>query len=697
MSCTVVVLARNEAARIAACLGSAEGLDVLVLSMGSTDDTVAIAESLGARVVEVPFVEEFDRARNLASRYAETPWILFLDADERLTPRAIQRIEELLESAPEDVAAFSLPYQTISFGRWIRHAGNWWPSHKSPALVRRERFHFPGGVHEPCRIAGRIEKVLPRNDDEAIVHESHRDLSHYLEKLNRYTSLETRKEVAGKRELGWPSLARRFGSTLAWFYDETEGKRDGLAGWLLSVGSALYELSTDLKLSQTATDRAVIPPSAEAFLREASLAASGRRSSEPSWAPWLREQARCCTIVPAERDARRRPDSTLVAEVGDRLWCVDFPEVVEPSGPRALFLAHDRAMDTLGGGEVQLVRTLRALRAHGIVADLAVGEGATPESFAGADLAHVFSLHHEGRAASLAESGKPYALSPVYWDRAELRHVAPRCMAVAEHSRTLSEAFSGWRTLRREAEAMREDGLFVETISEEARRLVEGAAAILPNAAIEAEALKRSARSSGASVFVVHNAVDSTPTPDDEGVLSDLPQGPFVLCVGRLEPNKNQLGLILALKGTGAALVLIGEERYPAYARLCREWSDPSVRFLGPRSVGGVRTAMKRASAHCLVGFGETPGLANLEALACGCPLVCGDRAAELEYFGESARYANPLDLDAIRKETLETMSNPLDDEARAGLERTAAAFTWERAAAETARAYRAVLGHRER
>ncbi|MCW5944136.1 MAG: glycosyltransferase [Fimbriimonadaceae bacterium] len=323
--CTVVVLARNEAARIAACLGSAEGLDVLVLSMGSTDDTVGVAESLGARVVEVPFVEEFDRARNLASRYADTPWILFLDADERLTPRAIQRIEELLESAPEDVAAFSLPYKTISFGRWIRHAGNWWPSHKSPALVRRERFHFPGGVHEPCRIAGRIEKVLPRSDDEAIVHESHRDLSHYLEKLNRYTSLETRKEVAGKRELGWPSLARRFGSNLGWFYDETEGKRDGLAGWLLSVGSALYELATDLKLSETAPGRAVIPPSAEAFLREASLASSGQRSSEPSWAPWLREQARCCTIVPAERDARRRPDSTLVAEVGDRL-SIDRPQ-----------------------------------------------------------------------------------------------------------------------------------------------------------------------------------------------------------------------------------------------------------------------------------------------------------------------------------------------------------------------------------
>lgn len=62
-----MVLARNEAARIAACLGSAAGLDVLVLSMGSTDDTVGVAEALGARVVEVPFVEEFDRRCTLLS------------------------------------------------------------------------------------------------------------------------------------------------------------------------------------------------------------------------------------------------------------------------------------------------------------------------------------------------------------------------------------------------------------------------------------------------------------------------------------------------------------------------------------------------------------------------------------------------------------------------------------------------------
>jgi glycosyltransferase involved in cell wall biosynthesis len=58
---------------------------------------------------------------------------------------------------------------------------------------------------------------------------------------------------------------------------------------------------------------------------------------------------------------------------------------------------------------------------------------------------------------------------------------------------------------------------------------------------------------------------------------------------------------------------------------------------------------MAKATVHCLPSFGETPGLANLEAAAAGCPLVVSNRGAEREYFGDLAEYCDPLDPDSIR------------------------------------------------
>lgn len=73
---TVVVLARNEATNLEACIGSCGKFPVVVLDMESDDGTADVAARMGARVVPVERVAEFDRARNLAGEVCETPWIL---------------------------------------------------------------------------------------------------------------------------------------------------------------------------------------------------------------------------------------------------------------------------------------------------------------------------------------------------------------------------------------------------------------------------------------------------------------------------------------------------------------------------------------------------------------------------------------------------------------------------------------------
>lgn len=182
-------------------------------------------------------------------------------------------------------------------------------------------------------------------------------------------------------------------------------------------------------------------------------------------------------------------------------------------------------------------------------------------------------------------------------------------------------------------------------------------------------------------------AIESS--PDAEQSLGPFVGKPFVACVGRIEPNKNQLSLILAMRGTGTELVFIGAAHDPLYYSACKQWADDTVHFLGMQPRRVVQTALRHAQAHCLIGFGETPGLANLEALACGCPVVCGNRSLEIEYFGDLAHYADPLDLDSIRTHVLHAVAI-----GREGAERLQAMasvtvrFPWSRAAQETASAY---------
>ena len=124
--------------------------EVIVCDMESSDKTVEVAQSLGASILPVDYVDEFDSARNLSASHASQEWVLYLDADERLTPEIKDTIERLIHTTPDDVSALSLPFRTISFGSWIQYAGGWWPSYKSPPLLRRGTFSFSGRVHEPA-------------------------------------------------------------------------------------------------------------------------------------------------------------------------------------------------------------------------------------------------------------------------------------------------------------------------------------------------------------------------------------------------------------------------------------------------------------------------------------------------------------------------------------------------------------------
>lgn len=186
-------------------------------------------------------------------------------------------------------------------------------------------------------------------------------------------------------------------------------------------------------------------------------------------------------------------------------------------------------------------------------------------------------------------------------------------------------------------------------------------------------------------VVVVPNAVDE----DALGEREDLPfeRRTGVLCVGRIEPRKNQLNLIRALREADIPLTLAGQVgRFNrAYARQCQREAGRNVRFIGRQPAEALGRLYGRHAVHACVSWYETPGLVNLEAACCGCALVATSGGCTREYLGDEAVYAEPGDPASIR--------SAIDSAMRRGpsamlAERVRREFTWEMAARRTLEAY---------
>lgn len=179
---SVILISKNEAANIEACLRSVAFADeIIVVDSGSTDRTVEIARGLGAQVHVTPDWPGFGPQKNRALALARHPWVLAIDADERVTPALQAEIQAVVRGSG-DVTAWEIPRLTQFCGQWIRHCG-WTPDHVL-RLFRRESARFSDDlVHERVLVndagTGRLKTSL--------LHYSYPTPSHYWRKLEQYS------------------------------------------------------------------------------------------------------------------------------------------------------------------------------------------------------------------------------------------------------------------------------------------------------------------------------------------------------------------------------------------------------------------------------------------------------------------------------------------------------------------------------
>ena len=180
---------------------------------------------------------------------AHSGWILWLDADERVTPELAGEIRGILEKDDSAVAGFEIARRAYFCGKWIRHGG-WYPS-RVVRLFRRDKGSFSETrVHERLVVGGALSRT--RND---LMHYTDPDLNHYFTKFNSYTSLAARDMFEAGRSFSVGDLLFRPLFQFFKMYLVRLGFLDGMHGLVLCIASSAYVFTKYAKLwelSQTA-------------------------------------------------------------------------------------------------------------------------------------------------------------------------------------------------------------------------------------------------------------------------------------------------------------------------------------------------------------------------------------------------------------------------------------------------------------
>ena len=228
---SATVITKNEEANIAACLESLAWADeIVVLDSGSSDKTVEIAKKYTSMVFVEPW-RGMGTQKNRAVELARGPWIVALDADERISSELALEIRKAIsDNVP---AAYAIRRKNFYQGRWVRHCG-WWPDWVI-RVFRKEHARFSDHIiHESIRSNAPVKKL-----SHAIIHHSFtsaQDFVHRAAWYARHKAVEMHRN--GRRASVWTAVSHA-GYAFWHTYVIRLGVLDGAAGLLIAVSNGV--------------------------------------------------------------------------------------------------------------------------------------------------------------------------------------------------------------------------------------------------------------------------------------------------------------------------------------------------------------------------------------------------------------------------------------------------------------------------
>lgn len=251
---SVVINTLNEERNLPFALRSVHSWadEIVVCDMHSEDRTVEIAREFGATVCFHERMGFADPARAYAIGQARHDWVLVLDADE-LIPRPLsETIARLVQDDRGDV--FRIPRLNYLLGAPLKNLG-WGPDVDAQLrLFKKSAVRITPDIHDFFHVQpGSREQRLRYSEGEAIVHFNYVDLSHFIEKLNRYASIEAKQAFERGERASFPRAlllaVREWGSR----YVRSGGRREGWRGLYLTAMMSMYRLAIQGKLKELET------------------------------------------------------------------------------------------------------------------------------------------------------------------------------------------------------------------------------------------------------------------------------------------------------------------------------------------------------------------------------------------------------------------------------------------------------------
>ncbi len=241
MKLAAMVITRNEEKHILSCLESLHFADeIVVLDSGSTDKTVEFARRYTDRVYQVEW-RGYSGTKQIALEKTGAEWVLWVDADEKISPELAREIKDVLEK-DEPHNAYRMPRKAYFLNRWIRHGG-WYPGYVV-RLFRKGLASFSSNhVHEQLEVNGRTGTLKG-----AIEHDTDDSIAHYFDKFNTYTTLASMELAERGKKYSFPGLLIRPLHMFSKMYIFRQGFRDGMEGLLLALFSTCYVFTKYAKL-----------------------------------------------------------------------------------------------------------------------------------------------------------------------------------------------------------------------------------------------------------------------------------------------------------------------------------------------------------------------------------------------------------------------------------------------------------------
>lgn len=267
MSVSALILTRNEEHNLPGCLDSVRWCDdVVVFDSNSTDNTIDIARSAGARVHQRAF-DNYAAQRNAALEQVRFrhPWVMSVDADERIPPDLQAEVLHAAATAPPSVAAYRVRFRNYLLGRWIKHASLYptWVIR----LFRPDRIRYePRQTNAHPVVDGEVRPLRQHFDHLAF----NKGLSAWFDRHNQYSSMEAvellkscgqRLDAAGlvcsepiRRRRAWKQLAYRLPArpllVFTYLLLARGGLLDGGPGLTYCTLRGIYEYMIDVKVRE---------------------------------------------------------------------------------------------------------------------------------------------------------------------------------------------------------------------------------------------------------------------------------------------------------------------------------------------------------------------------------------------------------------------------------------------------------------